>query len=166
MIPEKPERFEILCHDIGLSLLLGQKVQFALACYFGVCHAVRAGLNKSQLQQKIRHYLSKPMGVVVSDIKQKAPLPDDLSAKVDEFKTSRNWLVHDFDEEATPYIWRGQKIDDYIARMGQIANSAMEIMNELDEIGDELMREKGFDPLEIKKISEERLSNGPTTGCT
>jgi len=166
MIPPKPERFEILCHDIGLALLLGQNVQFALAHYFSVSHAVRAGWNKSQLQQKIRHYLSIPMGAVVSDIKQKAPLPGDLTAKVDEFKASRNWLVHDFDEEATPYIWRGLKIDDYIARMGQIANSAMEIMNELDEIGDELMREKGVDPLEIKRISEERLNNDPTTGCT
>jgi hypothetical protein len=166
MIPPKPERFEILCHDIGLSLLLGQKVQFSLAYYFGVTHAVRAGWNKSQLEEKVRYFLSRPMGAVVSEIKQKAPLPDALSTKVDEFKTSRNWLVHDFDEEATPYIWSGQKIDDYIARMEQITNLAMEIMNELDKIGDELMREKGVDPLEIKRIAEERRNNDPTNGCT
>jgi len=162
MIHEKPERFEILCHDIGLALLLGQKVQFALACYFGVNHAVRAGWKRNQLDEKVRYFLSKPMGVIVSEIKQKAPLSAELSMKVDEFKASRNWLVHDFDEEATPYISRGQKIDLYIERMENIAGSAIEIMTELDKIGDELMQEKGVDPAEIKRIAEERRSKDPT----
>lgn len=162
MMPPKPERFEILCHDIGLALLLGQKVQFSLAYYFGVNHAVRAGWNKRQLDEKVRYFLSKPMGVVVSEIKQKAPLPSELSTKVDEFKAARNWLVHDFDEEATPYIWRGLKINDYIKRMEQIASLAMEVMKELDKIGDELMKEKGVDPLEIKRIAQDRRNTDPT----
>jgi hypothetical protein len=162
MMSPKPERFEILCHDIGLALLLGQKVQFSLAYYFCVYHAVYAGWNKGQLDEKVRYFLSKPMGVVVSEIKQKAPLPNGLSNKVDEFKVARNWLVHNFDEEATPYISRGQKIDDYIARMGQISSLAMEIMGELDVIGDGLIKEKGVDPFEIKRIAEERRNNDPT----
>lgn len=162
MMPSKPERFAILCHGIGLALLLGQKVQFALAYYFGVNHAVRAGWNRNQLDEKVRYFLSNPMGVVVSEIKQKAPLPAELSIKVDEFKASRNWLVHDFDEEATPHIWRGQKIHEYIERMERIAGSAIEIMTELDKIGDDLMQEKGVDPTEIKRIAEERRSKDPT----
>ena len=85
MIPPKPEKFEILCHDVGLALLLGQKVQFALTYYFGVHQAVRFGWKKSQMDEKVRLFLSKPMGVVISEIKKQAPLPDDLSKKVDKF---------------------------------------------------------------------------------
>src|SRR4030042_2735797 len=114
MIRPKPERFEILCHDVGFALLLGQKVQFALTYYFCVHQAVRLGLTKSQMDEKVRLFLSKPMGVVVSEIKKQASLPDDLSNKVDKFKADRNWLVHDFDKESTPYISRGERIDDYI----------------------------------------------------
>lgn len=162
MIPPKPERFEILCHDIGLALLLGQKVQFSLAYYFCVYCAVHSGWNKSQADENVKFLLSKPMGVVVSEIKQKAPLSDGLSTKVDEFKAARNWLVHDFDEEATPYISRDLKIDDYIERMEQITSLAMEIMNDLDVIGDELMKGKGVDPLEIRRMAEKRRNNDPT----
>ena len=75
MTSAKPDRWEELCHDIGLALLLGQKVQFALAHYFGVHQGVRAGWNKSQIEEEIRFFLSKPMGVVVAEIKKSAPLP-------------------------------------------------------------------------------------------
>jgi len=156
MIPTKPERFEILCHDVGLALLLGQKVQFALTYYFGVHQAVRVGWGKSQVDEKIKRFLSKPMGVIISEIKKQAPLPEELSNKVDKFKEDRNWLVHDFDEESTPYISRGEKIDDYISRMEQIVQDAQEIMFELDKVGDTLMIEKGVDPQEVKRIDEER----------
>jgi hypothetical protein len=156
MIPPKPERFEILCHDVGLALLLGQKVQFALTYYFGVYQAVRVGWEKSQVDEKIRLFLSKPMGVIISEIKKQAPLPEELSNKVDKFKKDRDWLVHDFDEESTPYISRGEKIDDYISRMEQIVQDAQAIMFELDEVGDTLMIEKGIDPQDVKRSAEER----------
>ncbi|MBW2078981.1 MAG: hypothetical protein JRI71_15820 [Deltaproteobacteria bacterium] len=160
MTSAKPERWEELCHDIGLALLLGQKVQFALAHYFGVHQGVRAGWNKSQIKEKIRFFLSKPMGVVVAEIKKSAPLPGALSTDVDTFKTDRNWLVHDFDEESTPYIFKGERIDHYISRMEQISRDAQRIMVELDKIGDDLMKEKGVDPSAIKKIAEDRLKTG------
>ena len=156
MIPPKPERFEILCHDVGLALLLGQKVQFALTYYFGVHQAVCAGWGKSQVDEKVRLFLSKPMGVIVSEIKKQTPLPDILSNEVDKFKANRNWLVHDFDEESTPYISRGEKIDDYITRMEHIVEDAQTIMIELDKIGNALMIEKGVDPQDVKRIAEER----------
>jgi hypothetical protein len=156
MIPPKPERFEILCHDVGLALLLGQKVQFALAYYFGVHQTIRSGWTKSQVESKVRFFLSKPMGVIVSEIKKHASLPGELSNQVDKFKADRNWLVHEFDAESTPFISRGDNIDDYINRMMQIVQDAQTIMLELDEIGDSLMIEKGVDPQHVKKIAEER----------
>jgi hypothetical protein len=138
----KPDRFEILCHDIGLALLLGQKVQFALAHYFGVHQSIRLGLSRSQVAEKIRFFLSKPMGVVVEVIKRTAPLSGKLTKEVDSFKTKRNWLVHDFDEEATPHIAHGEQIDHYINIMEGIVNDAMHIMTELDIVGDDLLKEK------------------------
>jgi hypothetical protein len=155
MIPPKPERFEILCHDIGLALLLGQKVQFALSYYFGVHQAVCAGWSKTQVEEKVKFLLSKPMGVVVGEIKQAAPLPAILSSQVDTFKANRNWLVHDFDEESTPHISRGQKIDHYISRLEGICADAQEIMIELDKIGDDLLLIKGVDPQTVNQVAEE-----------
>jgi len=96
------------------------------------------------------------MGVIVSEIKKQTPLPDILSNEVDKFKANRNWLVHDFDEESTPYISRGEKIDDYITRMEHIVEDAQTIMIELDKIGNALMIEKGVDPQDVKRIAEER----------
>jgi len=158
MIREKPERWEELCHDIGLALLLGQKVQFAIAYYFGVHMIVRAGWDKAKADDKIRFFLSRPMGVVVSEIKAQTPLPDELEKRVDQFKKDRNWLVHDFDEEATPQISRGQGIDRYISRMKQIASDAQRIMLDLDKIGDDLMKEKGINPADIAKMVEGRIN--------
>jgi hypothetical protein len=159
-IPPKSARWKELCHDIGLAVLLAQKVQFALAHYFGVHQAVRAGWDKKKAEDKIRFFLSKPMGVVVAEVKKHTPLPDALSSQVDNFKTDRDWLVHGFDEESTPYISRGKRIDHYISRMEQISAQAQEIMLGLDALGDELMREKGVDPQLVKKMAEEKRKRG------
>lgn len=113
-------------------------------------------MEKSQVDEKVKLFLSKPMGLIVSEIKKHAPLPDDLSNKIEKFKADRNWLVHDFDEESTSYISRGEKIDDYISRMKQIVQNAQTIMFELDKIGDALMIEKGVDPQDVKRIAAER----------
>lgn len=152
----KPARWEELCYDIGLALLLAQKVQFALAHYFVVHKAVCAGWDKNVADDKIRFFLSKPMGVVISEIKKHTPLPDTLSAKVDRFKDDRNWLAHGFDEEATPYISRGDKIDHYISRMEHISTQALEIMHGLDAIGDDLLKKKCIDTQQIKRMSKEK----------
>ncbi len=155
-IRPKPARWEELCHDIGLAVLLAQKVQFALAHYYACHQSVRARWTKIQVQEKIKYFLSKPMGVVVREVKEQTPLPDKLASQVDDFKTARDWLVHGFDEESTPFISRGEKIDYYISRMENISIQAKEIMVKLDAVGDELMREKGVDPEMVKRIAEEK----------
>ncbi len=157
MIQNKPEGFDELCYSVGLALLMGQKVQFALAYYFGVYRLVRNSWEKAKSDKKVKYYLSKPMGVVVKDIKKNAPLPDDLALKVDQFKNDRNWLVHDFDEESTPYIVVGQRIEHYIGKMEKIIKDAQQIMLDLDEIGDYLMREKGISPDKVEQVASERI---------
>lgn len=159
-IPPKPARWEELCHEIGLAVLLAQKVQFALAYYFGVHQAVRAAWDKKTTDDKIRFFLSKPMGVVVGQVKKHTPLPDGLSSQVDNFKANRDWLVHGFDEESTPYISRGERIDHYISRMEHIVAQAQEIMLWLDALGDDLMRERNVDPKQVKKMAEEKRKKG------
>lgn len=134
-IPPEPEGFRELCERIGLALMLGQKVQYALAGYYGTYMRVRNGWTVDQAKAKLDHHLSTPMGTVVADIERDAPLPDGLWAQVKQFKSCRNWLVHDFDEEATPYLARGERIDHYREEMESIAQFAQAIMYSLDDVG-------------------------------
>lgn len=151
----KPARWEELCHDIGLALLLAQKVQFALAHYLACHQCVRSGWNKTQAQVKIEYFLSKPMGVVWREVKRQAPLSEKLTSQIDAFKADRDWLVHTFDQESTQFISRGERIDQYIGRMESIAAQAMNVMLQLDSVGNDLMQEKGLSPEEVKRMAEE-----------
>ena len=139
MIPEEPIQFKELCEKVGLALMMGQKVQFALAHYYSVFHIVNSGWSKEKAKEKLAFHLSKPMGVVVKSIKQDAPLCDGLFRRVIEFKTKRNWLAHDFDEESTPFLSQSQKFDYYIEKMEQIAIQATDVMIELNVIGEKLV---------------------------
>jgi len=139
MIPEEPIKFKELCEKVGLALMMGQKVQFALAHYYSVFHMVKSGWSKEKAKEKIILHLSKPMGVVVNSIEKDAPLDQGLFQRIIEFKTQRNWLAHDFDEESTPFLSQNQKFDFYIKKMEQIAIQASNLMVDLNEIGDQLV---------------------------
>jgi hypothetical protein len=139
MIPEEPIQFKELCEKVGLALMMGQKVQFALAHYYSVFHIVNSGWSKEKAQERLTFHLSKPMGVVVNSIEKDAPLGNDLFQRVIEFKTQRNWLAHDFDQESTPFLSQNQKIDFYIEKMEQISNQATNLMINLNEIGGKLV---------------------------
>ena len=139
IIPEEPEKFKELCEKVGLALMMGQKVQFALAHYYSIYQIVNNGWDKGKAKEKIMFHLSKPMGVVVSSIEKNAPLNDELFRKVIDFKNLRNWLVHDFDEESTPFLSQDQKFDYYIEKMENIAHQANQVMVVLHEIGQNLV---------------------------
>jgi hypothetical protein len=135
----KPERFDELCERVGLALMLGQKVQFALAHYFAVYHSVHEKWNKTKIVESIDFHLSKPMGIVVAAIKKQAPLEDNLAEKVRAFKEHRNWLAHHFDQEATPFLTKGEKVPEYIDRMNEVCAKATEVMVLLGEVGEKLI---------------------------
>jgi hypothetical protein len=139
MLTEEPEDFKELCEKVGLALLLGQKVQFALAHYYSVYHIVNSGWSKEQAKDSVNFHLSKPMGRVVLSIKNDAPLNDELFEVIDAFKISRNWLVHDFDEESTPYLSKGERFRYYIEAMEQNCRNAGTLMNRLNEVGEQLV---------------------------
>jgi hypothetical protein len=138
MVLEKPIRFKELCEKVGFALMMGQKVQFALAYYYAVYHMVNSGWSKERANGTTAFHLSRPMGVVVNSIEKDAHLGVGLSQRVIEFKTQRNWLAHDFDQESTPFLSQNQKFDFYIERMEQIANQASSLMLYLNEIGKKL----------------------------
>ncbi len=79
MLPEELKHFKELCEKVGLALMMGQKVQFALAYYYSVYHIVNSGWNKEKAKDKIRYHLSKSMGIVVIAIENDAPLGDDAA---------------------------------------------------------------------------------------
>ena len=139
MVPEEPIQFKELCEKVGLALMMGQKVQFALAYYYSVFQMVKSGWSKEKAKEKIIFHLSKPMGVVVNSIEKDAPLDQGLFQRVIEFKTQRNWLAHDFDEESTPFLSQNQKFDFYIEKMEQIAIHAQNLMVDLNKIGEQLV---------------------------
>jgi len=139
MIPEEPIQFKELCEKVGLALMMGQKVQFALAYYYFVFHIVKSGWSKEKAKEKLEFHLSKPMGFVVNSIEKDAPLDNGLFQRVVEFKAQRNWLAHDFDQESTPFLSQNQKFDFYIVKMEQIANQATHLMIDLNELGEKLV---------------------------
>lgn len=137
--PEEPKRFRELCEKVGLALMLGQKVHFALSHYYSVFHMSRGTMSRDQAKQKLDKHLSLSMGIVVNSINTNAPLRPDVSERISEFRKSRNWLAHDFDQEATPFLARGERYDDYICKMERIATQAYEIMQDLHLVGEELI---------------------------
>ena len=141
--PREPDRFRELCEKIGLALLMGQKVQFALAHYYATYQIVKNGMSKEDARKSIETHLSKPMGNVVGSIEKDAPLEHDIFEKVKAFKCRRNWLAHDFDEEATPFLAQGERIPDYIATMEGICSEAYELMQQLDALGNSLVPPQG-----------------------
>ena len=146
-IPDEPERFRELCEKIGLALMLGQKVHFALSHYYSVFHVARGTLTEKQAKQKLDEHLSKPMGHVIYSIEKRAPLCPGIFGRILEFKRNRNWLAHDFDQEATPFLVRGERYDHYICKMEGIATQASKITQDLYLIGEELVKVGIQDPL-------------------
>ncbi len=137
--PLEPEKFRELCERVGLALMMGQKVQYALAYYFSVYHMVNSGWSKEEAMRKVDFHLSKPMGVIVNSIEKSAPLDGALFKKVLRFKERRNWVAHDFDDESTQYIAKGERIDHYISEMSGIVSLALELVKALNNVGEELV---------------------------
>ena len=137
-IPKEPEGFKKLCEETGLALMLGQKVHISLSCYYSVFHKTHGKLTKEQAKEKLDFHLSKVMGVIIKAIKKDAPLDDELFNKILEFKDNRNWLAHDFDQEAVPFLARGEDLGPFIRKMQRISKQACEIMDELHHVGEKL----------------------------
>jgi hypothetical protein len=142
-IPDEPARFRELCEKFGLALLMGQKVQLALAHYYARYQFVKNGMSEEDARKSIEIHLSKAMGAVVGAIETDAPLEHGIFERVKAFKCRRNWLAHDFDEEATPYLAQGERIPDYISTMEAICTEAGELMQELNAVGNSLMPRNG-----------------------
>ena len=139
MHQDEPERFKELCEKVGLALMMGQKLQFALAHYYSVYHIVNSRWDKEKAKKKIDFHLSKPMGIIVNSIEQDAPLKPNLFEEIIKFKELRNWLAHDFDEESTSFLSQGQNFEYYIEKMEKITIRASEIMLKLNEVGEALV---------------------------
>ena len=133
-----PPRFDELCFKIGLAVIQGQKVQYALAHYFGLFQIVRNKWTKSKAEESITKHLSKPMGVVIDALENESILGSPILQRVKLFKKERNWLAHDFDQESTPYIRNGQRIPEYISRMDSLIGESVGIINELSQLGEVL----------------------------
>jgi hypothetical protein len=114
-------------------------VQFALSHYYSVYQIVNSKWSKEKAKDKIQFHLSKSMGVVVTSIERDAPLDPTIFDEIKKFKERRNWLAHDFDEDSTPFLSQGERFDHYIDVMEYITIQAHNIMQKLNEIGENLI---------------------------
>ncbi len=152
----EPDGFSDLCRSIGLAVLMGQKVQYALASYYVVFMSVRKQIAMQETDVMLDMFLSNPMGKVIGEIRKNAPLSQSLDAQVNEFQKKRNWLVHDFDEESTPHIVRGQGIHEYIHNIQEIVAAAEALLHALDKVGVDLLREIDISPEHIRTLADQK----------
>jgi uncharacterized protein YutE (UPF0331/DUF86 family) len=81
------------------------------------------------------------MGKVIRDIEERATLSEALMEKIKTFRDERNWLVHDFDEESTPFIHESEKVAEFGQRIFEIMSHSHEINMELGQVGEDMERE-------------------------
>lgn len=118
---------------------MGQKVQFSLANYYATYQVVNNLLAPERVLENIQRHLSKPMGIVLATIEKEAPLTNEFFDKIKAFRDRRNWLVHDFDEESTPFLAKGERFPEYVEKINGICNEALELMQDLDSVGSTLV---------------------------
>jgi hypothetical protein len=145
---EHRDAFTELCQDLGLAILLGQKVQFALAHYYAISKGNLANWSLNQRRESVSHHLGKPLGHVIAAVKKDVPLEADLTNLTETFLKKRNWLVHSFDEEATEFLVKGEKFPEYTAEMRAISDLALMVMQHLDEVRKKLI------PIETKALGD------------
>ena len=133
---KKTEHFKELCEKIGLAMMRGQKLHFALAYYYSVFHIVNSKWSKERAKQRIEYYLSSPMEVIVNSIEKDAPLDTELFQEIVRFKEKRNWLTDEFDEESTLPLIQGKGFELYIQIMEEIINNANSIMEKLNKVNE------------------------------
>lgn len=133
-----PPRFDELCFKIGLAVIQGQKVQFALAHYFAVFQIKQNKWSKDRAKASIEKHLSKPMGNVIKNIEDMTTIEPSILQRIKSFRDERNWLAHDFDRESTPFLRIGERIPEYIDRMDSIVHESVGVMQDLDCLGEQL----------------------------
>lgn len=131
---KRTEQSKELCEKIGRAILMGQKVQFALAYYYVVFHIVNSQWSKDRAKKRIEYYLSSPMDVIMTSIEDDAPLEKELFQEIIRFKEKRNWLTHEFDEESTFSLIQGKGFELYLKIMDEIIGHANKIMKKLNEV--------------------------------
>ena len=100
-------------------------------------------MAKAEANAAIAKSLSKTLGVVVNQIICETPLPPEVCDQLNAFLKERNWLAHDFDNEATPVIAAGKDFTHFLERMVKITQSAESLMVQLDQIGNALAAQGG-----------------------
>ena len=135
---KKTQHFKELCEKIGLAMMMGQKLQFALAYYYAVFHIVNSRWSKEKAKKRIEYYLSSPMDVIVNSIEKDAPLDNELFQEIVRFKEKMDWLTHEFNQESTLPLIQGKGFEIYIKIMEKIIKHATRIIEKLNEVDKKL----------------------------
>jgi hypothetical protein len=131
---KNPEHSKELCEKIGLAMMEGQKLQFALAYYYVVFHIVNSKWGKEKAKKRIEYYLSSSMEIIVDSIEDDAPLDPELFQEIVRFKEKRNWLTHEFVDESTLPLIQGKGFELYVQLMEEIIKHANRIIEKLNKV--------------------------------
>ncbi len=151
-IPQ-PEHFDELCRQIGFVVLQAQLLESSLARYLVLNHRFKHTLALDEVHRALASADRKTIGNLLKQIEEKYPLPENLTDRLMRFCNDRNWLIHRLDRESPLAIYHRSEAEPIFQRINNIARTILEIMQDLDVVGDKMMSDHGFDPVEIKKKS-------------
>jgi hypothetical protein len=149
-IPQ-PEHFDKLCRQIGFAVMQAQLLEGSLARYLILHRRLNEGLAYDEVHRVLASADRKTIGSLLKQIEDKCPLPANLTDRLVQFCDDRNWLVHRLNREHPLAIFHRSEAELIFERINNVARAILEIMQDLDVVGDKMMSEQGIDPVELKK---------------
>jgi len=146
-IPQ-PEHFDELCRQIGFVVMQAQLLESSLARYLVLHRRFKETLALDEVHRALASADRKTIGSLLKQIDGKCPLPENLTDRLIQFCDDRNWLVHRLNRDHPLAIYRRAEAEPIFERINNIARTILEIMQDLDVIGDKMMSKQGIDPVE------------------
>ncbi len=146
----KPERFDELCRQIGIVIMQAQFVESSLARYLVLHLRFKEAAAVDEVHKALATADRKTIGNLLKQIQEKCPLPQNLTDRLTQFCDDRNWLVHRLNREHPLATFHKSEAMPVFQRVENLSRAIIDIMQDLDGVGDKMMSAQGFDPVEIK----------------
>jgi hypothetical protein len=140
-IPQ-PEHFDELCRQVGFVVMQAQLLEGSLARYIVVHRRLKEALALDEVHQALAAADRKTIGNLLKQIGDKCPLPENLTDRLIQFCDDRNWLVHRLNREHPLAIYHRAEAIPVFQRINNLARTILEIMQDLDGVGDKMMSEQ------------------------
>lgn len=148
-IPQ-PEHFDELCRQIGAVVMQAQSVESSLARYLVLHLRFKEAAAVDEVHRALASADRKTIGNLLKQIQEKCPLTQNLTDRLAQFCNDRNWLVHRLHREHPLATFHKSEAIPVFRRIENLSLAIVDIMQDLDGVGDKMMSEQGFNNSEIK----------------